>query len=78
MNAKNMSFVKLVFLSAIVFLIIVLLIEFLYSLTSKTPVSQIIKNMTTTNYMIKKVVSSLIYGIIITFFMKKKTKSLER
>lgn len=78
MNAKNMSFFKLVLLSAIVFLAIVLLIEFLYSLTSKESVSQIVDNMTTTNYMIRKVVSSLVYGIIITFFMKKKAKSLER
>lgn len=78
MKAKNMSFVKLVLLSAFVFLVIVLLIEFLYSLSSKEPVNQIIDSMTTTSYMIRKGVSSLVYGIIITFFMKKKAKSLER
>ena len=78
MKVKGLSFIKLVFLSAFIFLIIVLLIELLYALTGKESIAQIIANISNIKYLIKKGVSSLLYGIIMALFLKKKAKILNK
>lgn len=77
MKVNKMSFIKLALFSALIFLVIVLIIEILYSLTGKNSIDQIITTMTQTNYMIKKGVSALIYGTIMAYFMKKKANSIK-
>lgn len=77
MKINKFSFIKLVLYTASIFLIIVLIIEFLYSLTTKETVTEIFNNMKTPIYIIKKIVSSLIYGIIMAYFMKRKAKSIK-
>jgi len=74
MKINKYSFLKLVFFTASIFLVIVLIIEFLYSLTTKETVTEIINNMKTPMYIIKKIVSSLIYGVIMAYFMKRRAK----
>jgi uncharacterized membrane protein len=78
MKINKYSFLKLVLFTASIFLVIVLIIEFLYSLTTKETVTEITNNMKTPMYIIKKIVSSLIYGIIMAYFMKRKAKEVKK
>jgi len=78
MKVDKISFVKLAVLSAILFLIIVFFIEFLYALYNKETLDTIIANMTTKNYLLRKVVGAVVYGSIMAYFMKKKAKGLKK
>ena len=76
-NSKNPSFIKYFILSSLAFFIIVLLIEFLYSLATKETTEQIIQNMTKTRYLTTKIISALIYGVIMALFIQQKAKRLK-
>ena len=72
-NFKNLSFVKTVILTSLIFLVIVILIEFLYSLT-KLSFDDAILNLTNSKYLIRKLIAALVYGLIMTFYFKHKQK----
>jgi len=71
---KKLSFIKYALLSAFIFLVVVFLMEFLYSLTGKDSVDTIIKSMTSFNYLIRKIIPALVYGFIMAYFLKRKAK----
>ncbi len=72
-NFKNLSFVKTVVLTSIIFLVIVILIEFLYSLT-KVSFDDAVLNLLNTQYLIRKLIAAIVYGLIMTFYFKHKQK----
>ncbi|MEE9349256.1 MAG: hypothetical protein V3U80_04355 [Flavobacteriaceae bacterium] len=69
---KKHSFIKYTLLTAVTFLVIIVLIEFLYMLGTKDSMDVVIDYMNTKNYVIKKVVGALVYGVIMAYFLKKK------
>jgi len=72
-NFKNLSFVNTVILTSLIFLVIVILIEFLYSLT-KVSFDDAVLNLLNTSYLVRKLVAAIIYGLIMTFYFKRKQK----
>lgn len=72
-NFKNLSFLKTVILTSLIFLVIVILIEFLYSLT-KLSFDDAILNLSNSKYLIRKLIAALVYGLIMTFYFKHKQK----
>ncbi len=72
MKINNMSFAKLVFFAAFIFLVVILLIEFLFSLNSCESTTQLFSKITSTDYLIKKGIGSLLYGVIMALLMKRK------
>ncbi len=72
-NFKNLSFVQTVVLTTIIFLATVVLIEFLYSLT-KVSFDDAVLNLLNTQYLIRKLIAGIIYGLIMTFYFKRKQK----
>jgi hypothetical protein len=70
---KDFSFAKTVLVTSIVFLVIVIIIEFLYSLTVLS-FDDALLNMYNSKYIIRKLIAALIYGIIMTFYFKRKRK----
>lgn len=70
-NFKDMSFLQTFLIIAGIFLIIVVLIEFLYSLTQLS-FNEALTGLTNTKYLIRKLVGSVIYALIMTFYFKRK------
>lgn len=70
---KDMSFLQTFFVVAGIFLIIVILIEFLYGLTQMS-FEEALTGLINTKYLIRKLVGAVIYGLIMTFYFKRKRK----
>ena len=72
-NFKDMSFLQTFLIIAFIFLVIVILIEFLYGLTQMT-FEEALAGLSNTKYLIRKLVGSVIYALIMTFYFKRKRK----
>ena len=70
---KDLSFLQTFIVVAGIFLVIVILIEFLYGLTSMT-FDEAIAGLSNPRYLIRKLVGSVIYALIMTFYFKRKRK----
>ena len=70
---KDLSFLQTFLAIAVLFLVIVILIEFLYGLTSMT-FDEAITGLSNPKYLIRKLVGSAIYALIMTFYFKRKRK----
>jgi hypothetical protein len=70
---KDLSFLQTFLATAIIFLVIVILIEFLYGLT-KVSFDEALSGLTNPKYLIRKLVGSVIYALIMTFYFKRKRK----
>ena len=68
---KDLSFLQTFVVVAIIFLVIVILIEFLYGLT-KVSFEDAIAGLSSPKYLIRKLVGSVIYALIMTFYFKRK------
>lgn len=68
---KDMSFLQTFLAIAGIFLIIVILIEFLYGLTQLS-FDEALAGLTNTKYLLRKLVGSVIYALIMTFYFKRK------
>ena len=74
-NFKTLSFVQTAILTSLIFLVIVILIEFLYSLT-KLSFDDAILNLSDSKYLIRKLIAAVVYGLIMTFYFKRKQKKV--
>ena len=72
-NFKHMSFLQTFLVVAGIFLIIVILIEFIYGLTQMS-FEEALAGLSNTKYLIRKLVGSVIYALIMTFYFKRKQK----
>ena len=70
---KDLSFLQTFIVIAVIFLVIVILIEFLYGLTSLT-FEEAIAGLSNPKYLIRKLAGSVIYALIMTFYFKRKRK----
>lgn len=78
MNSKKMSYTKLGIVSAIIFIVIVVLIEFLLSLNSKDSITEITNYMTTPKYILSKLIVGTVYGFLMVFLFKRKEKKIQK
>jgi len=74
-NFKTLSFVQTAIITSLIFLVIVILIEFLYSLT-KLSFDDAILNLSDSKYLIRKLIAAVVYGLIMTFYFKRKQKKV--
>lgn len=68
---KDFSFLQTFLATALIFLVIVILIEFLYGLT-KVSFEEALSGLMDPKYLIRKLVGSVIYALIMTFYFKRK------
>ena len=68
-----MSFLQTFLVVAGIFLVIVILIEFLYGLT-KMSFDEALTGLSNTKYLVRKLVGAVIYALIMTFYFKRKRK----
>lgn len=68
---KDWSFFQTFLVVAGIFLVIVILIEFLYGLT-QVSFQEALEGLSNPKYLIRKLAGSLIYGLIMTFYFKRK------
>lgn len=70
---ESLSFWKMIVVASILFLIIVVIIDFFIAL-SKFPPKDVLNNMITLTYISRKFIVAVIYGIIIAFIYRRKQK----
>ncbi len=70
----EMSFIKVVGISALLFFVVVSIIKFIIALFNGDGVSDILFNMATSKYLVSNLMGALLYGLIITFYYKRKYK----
>lgn len=70
----EMPFVKVAAISALLFFIIVSIFKFLIALFSGETVADIITKMATAEYLLSNLLGAIVYGVIITYFYKRKYK----
>ena len=70
---KDLSFLQTFLGIALIFLVIVILIEFLYGLTNVS-FEEALAGLSDPKYLIRKLVGSVIYALIMTFYFKRKRK----
>ena len=73
MKFKDLSFLQTFIATAIIFLVIVILIEFLYGLTNVS-FDEALSGLTNPKYLLRKLVGAVIYALIMTFYFKRKRK----
>ena len=70
---KDWSFVQTFLVIALIFLVIVILLEFLYGLT-RVSFDEALAGLSNPKYLIRKLAGSVIYALIMTFYFKRKRK----
>jgi len=70
---ESYSFVQTFVITAIIFLIIVLLIEFFYALT-QVSFEEAVVGLANPKYLLRKLIGAMIYAIIMTLYFKRKRK----
>ena len=70
---ESYSFVQTFVITAIIFLIVVLLIEFFYALT-QVSFEEAVMGLANPKYLLRKLVGAMIYAIIMTLYFKRKRK----
>ena len=68
---KDLSFLQTFLATALIFLVIVILIEFLYGLTNVS-LDEALSGLTNPKYLLRKLVGAVIYALIMTFYFKRK------
>ena len=70
---EKLSFTKMIVVASIMFLVIVVIIDFFIALT-KFPLEDVLTNMSTMTYISRKLIVAFVYGLIIAFIYKRKQK----
>ncbi len=78
MTKKKPSFIKLFLLTVVTFLVIILFLEFLIGLSNNASAKESFDHVFETKNIIKRIVVSIVYGIVLTWFIKKKEKHLKK
>lgn len=74
---EKLSLPKMIIVSAILFLIIVVLIDFIMAI-SKFSFEDVMSNMLTIKYAMRKLIVAIVYGLIIGFIYKRKQKKASK
>ena len=70
---EKLSFTKMIVVASIMFLIIVVIIDFFIGL-SKFSIQDVLTNMMTWTYISRKLLVAFVYGLIIAYIYKRKRK----
>lgn len=70
---EKLSFIRMIIVASILFLIIVVIIDFLIALT-KFSLEDVLANMSTLTYIYRKLIVAFVYGLIIAFIYKRRQK----
>jgi len=70
---EKLSFTKMIVVASILFLIIVVIIDFFIGLTTFS-LQEVLSNMSTLTYISRKIIVAFVYGLIIAFIYKRKQK----
>lgn len=70
---SDWSFIKTFIVIGLIFLIVVLIIEFLYGLT-QVSFEEALTGLSNPKYLIRKLVGSVIYALVMTLYFKRKRK----
>ena len=70
---EKLSFTKMIIVASILFLIIVVVIDFFIALT-KFSLEDVLANMSTMKYISRKLLVAFVYGLIIAIIYKRKQK----
>ena len=70
---EKLSFTKMIVVASIMFLVIVVIIDFFIALY-KFPLEDVLTNMSTVTYISRKLIVAFVYGLIIAFIYKRKQK----
>ena len=73
---EEYSFVQTFVITAIIFLIIVLLIEFFYAMT-QVSFEEALTGLGNPEYLLRKFIGAMIYAIIMTLYFKRKRKKAD-
>ena len=69
-------FIQTFIVTAVIFLIIVLLIEFFYALTQMS-FNEALAGLANPKYLLRKLIGALVYAIIMTLYFKRKRKKAD-
>ena len=70
---ENYSFIQTFLITAVIFMVIVLLIEFFYALTQMS-FDEALTGLANPKYLLRKLIGAVIYAVIMTFYFKRKRK----
>ena len=73
---QEYSFIQTLIVTAVIFLIIVLLIEFFYALTQMS-FNEALAGLANPKYLLRKLIGALVYAIIMTLYFKRKRKKAD-
>lgn len=73
---QDYSFVQTFVVTAVIFLIIVLLMEFFYALTQMS-FNEALAGLGNPKYLLRKFIGAMIYAIIMTLYFKRKRKKAD-
>lgn len=74
---EKLSLPKMIIVSAILLLLIVVVIDFLIAV-SKFSLEDVLSNMLTLKYAVRKLAIAVVYGLIIGFIYKRKQKKASK
>lgn len=74
---EKLSLPKMIIISTLLFFIIVVIIDFLIAI-SKFGINDVLSNMLTLKYVLRKLVIAVVYGLIIGFIYKRKQKKASK
>ena len=73
---ENYSFIQTFLITAVIFIVIVLLIEFFYALTQMS-FDEALTGLANPKYLLRKLIRAVIYAVIMTFYFKRKRKKAD-
>ena len=73
---QEYSFIQTFIVTAVIFLIIVLLIEFFYALTQMS-FNEALAGLANPKYLLRKLIGAMVYAIIMTLYFKRKRKKAD-
>lgn len=78
MSKKKVNYAKTGFVFGIAFVLVYTLIEFLFRLNTKATMQEITTDMMSLRFIGKKLILAIIYGVFMTFFMKRKAEKMRK
>ncbi|RUA08177.1 MAG: hypothetical protein DSY82_07315 [Flavobacteriia bacterium] len=70
------SFIKMAALSALLFFVVVLIIEAVFGLFKGQQISEALSKYSNTGYLTGKIIGAIVYGLVISYFYKRKAKKV--
>jgi uncharacterized membrane protein (DUF485 family) len=73
---QESSFIKMAALSALLFFVVVLVIEVIFGLFKGQSISEALYKYQNSGYLVGKGIGAVVYGLVIAYFYKRKAKKI--